>query len=134
LNITHATIVLAGLILIALAASPLIVLVDEALNNPDLLTVSVKPLNNSLAITLNYNGSVKLRNVILTVSLETPEGLVSKSAGVEELSRGDNLTVVIRGEQIGDLNNVSLAELKLQGKVSGIYPFEISYKPSGGGG
>ncbi len=133
MNITHATIVLAGLILIALAASPLVVLVEEALNNPDILTVNVEPLNGSIAITLSYNGSVKLRDVNLTVSLETPSGLVNKSASTSELSRGGNLTIVIGEDELGSLGNVRLAELKLDGKVSGIYPFEISYTPNGGG-
>ena len=133
MNITHATIVLAGLILIALAASPLVVLVKEALNNPDILTVNVEPLNDSVAVTLSYNGSVKLRSVTLTVSLETPSGLVNKSASTSELSRGGNLTIVIGEDELGGLGNVRLAELKLEGRVSGIYPFEITYEPGGGG-
>jgi len=132
LNVIHATIVIVGLILIALVTAPLGLLVKEALENPTLLNASIEEENNTYIVYITYNGTIKLTDVNFTTILKSNSHVIEKSTTTSVLEQNSILKLEFPKNEIGSSNQVILREMILSGKVDGLYPFKITYKPIGG--
>jgi hypothetical protein len=128
LNVVHAATVIIGLVLLAMVTAPLGLLIKEALENPTLLNANIWEESNKIVVQLTYNGSIELTDVNFTTTLVSHNNIISKSATADVLNRNSTLTIIFPKNETGGGSEVTIRELLLAGKVSGIYPFRITYK------
>ncbi|MCE4607017.1 MAG: hypothetical protein F7B59_06805 [Desulfurococcales archaeon] len=132
MNVLHAAIVIVGLIILGMVTTPLGLLIRDALGNPRMLNVSMQQGNNSILITLAYNGTIKLTDVNFTAVIKSGGHVISKSAYTGELDKNSTILIKIPQSELNATSGLRFEELVLKGKVSGLYPFEITYHPTGG--
>ncbi|MCE4615118.1 MAG: hypothetical protein F7B60_06295 [Desulfurococcales archaeon] len=132
MNVAHAAIVIVGLVLLAMITTPLALLIKEALENPTILNASVQEENDMFVVLLTYNGSIKLTDVNFTTILGSNDHVFKKSATASVLTRNSTLILTFPKNETNGTSKPTLREMILSGKVDGLYPFRITYKPEGG--
>lgn len=89
---------------------PLLVFVEEASSNPNLLSVSYRVDNESIILTVSYSGSIPLKDVKLILG--------NYSVDIGDLGKGSKASFRIP-------KNVSVDEFELDFNIFGLYPVRV---------
>ena len=130
----HFTVLVVGFLFMVAVLYPLAVFAYEAVKNPDTaIRFETEDQGDTVEFRLTYNINISIDNAVLVLNLTLDNGTVISLTDTDaSLHPGEALTLTLDKNQLTG-HNVTSTNIKLAGKIGGVFPITIELEQEGGG-